>query len=354
MTRWIIGAFRSRGAPARSMPLRVVRFLERVAIATPIPIERRGSMTSSQVEATEWVPDPNVGERLKRAVKRVFDLPSFPLVIRKLNEIAERRDSSSRDIARAMETDQGLSAKLLKLVNSAFYGFPKAVASLQHAITLLGFNTVRSLALSVAVKNLFQGTEGHFSQEHFWEHSLATALAARRLAELANREQKDDYFSAGLLHDMGILIEARYFSEELDKALASAAGGTPLVAAEERILGVNHCIFGAWLAEKWRLPATLREPMLRHHEFQDEVAAAARGDLDAEALDLVRAVTLANLISNGMGYTHSLRAASHSGVPRTDFEIPSHLAPLLAGSSLSDFVRDVTTSFQESKDFLAL
>ena len=153
--------------------------------------------------------------RLRRGVQRVYDLPSFPEVIVKLGEVAEDPNSSSREVAAVMENDQALAAKVLKLVNSAFYSFSKPVASLQHAVTLIGYNSIRSLAMSVSVKGMFKGLGDSFALESFWCHSLATAIAAKLLAEKNRFAFKDDMFTAGLLHDVGILLEARYFPEEL-------------------------------------------------------------------------------------------------------------------------------------------
>ncbi|MEM7167219.1 MAG: HDOD domain-containing protein [Planctomycetota bacterium] len=290
-------------------------------------------------------------ERLKRVVSRIYDLPSFPIVINKLTEVAEDPDSSSKDLADVMTSDQGLSAKVLKLVNSAFYSFSTPVSSLQHAITLLGYNTVRSLALSVSVKNMFRDSAGSFPQERFWEHSLATALGAKVFAERNKFLLKDEVFTAGLLHDVGVLLEARYFPEELDQAIALLHKDDKLTlhAAEEQVVGVHHGLLGAWLAEKWRLPGPLRQSILRHHEIEDGYSPIFE-NLEPEEKQTAAFVTLANIIVRGMGYT---LLECPSGEP-PKINIPKHLHDYLGDGSLDAVIPEIEERFQQSKDFLTI
>lgn len=295
--------------------------------------------------------DAAAQERLKRVVSRIYDLPSFPIVINKLTEVAEDPDSSSKDLADVMTSDQGLSAKVLKLVNSAFYSFSTPVSSLQHAITLLGYNTVRSLALSVSVKNMFKDSPGSFPQERFWEHSLATALGAKLFAERNRFLMRDEVFTAGLLHDVGVLLEARYFPEELEQiiGLVQQGNGMPFHEAEEQVLGINHTLLGAWLAEKWRLPGALRQPILRHHEIEAGYTPIF-DELESEEKQTLAYVTLSNLFVRGMGYTT---------LPPVDGEdpkinIPKHLHEYLGDGSLDGVIPEIEERFQQSKDFLSI
>lgn len=296
------------------------------------------------------VSDPATQERLKRVVARIYDLPSFPLVIKKLTEVAEDRDSSSKDLAEVMAADQGLSAKVLKLVNSAFYSFSTPVSSLQHAITLLGYNTVRSLALSVSVKNMFKDAAGGFPQERFWEHSLAVALGAKLFAERNRFLLKDDVFTAGLLHDVGILLEARYFPEEMEQILAAMRAEKLFTEqAEERVLGVSHTLLGAWLSEKWRLPGALRESILRHHDLERGPLAELEG-LENEERQTVAFVTLANLIVRGMGIGLLERGDSDAA----KITIPRHLVPHVGEGPLGDVIPEIERRLQASREFLTL
>lgn len=302
----------------------------------------------SSASARPTTVDSVAQERLKRVVSRIYDLPSFPAVISKLTEVAENPDSSCKDIAKVLSSDQGLSAKILKLVNSAFYSFSTPVSSLQHAITLLGFNTVRSLALSVSVKNMFRGGST-FPAERFWQHSLAVAIGAKLFAERNHFPLKDDVFTAGLLHDLGILLEARYFPDEMALILDAVRAGATIEDAEEQHLGVHHGVLGAWLAEKWRLPAGLREPILRHREM--ETAEPDSTTIAPESTQALAFVTLANMIARGMG--HTLLEPSN---PRAEpsITIPVHLQSYLGQGPMAEVIPLIEERFAESQEFLAL
>lgn len=303
-------------------------------------------MSTSDVRTS----DPEAQARLKRVVQRIYDLPSFPSVIQKLQEVAEDPKSTSKKMAEVMDKDQGLSAKILKLVNSAFYSFSKPVSSLQHAITLLGYNSIRSLAMSVSMKSLLKVDASTFDPERFWAHSLAVGTGSRMLAEWNRFPLKDDVFTAGLMHDVGILLEVKYFPDELKQvAVAAREEGGDLCLAEQKFLGVDHGLLGAWLAEQWRLPPLLREPMLRHHALaesplSDEEAA----QMEDELRDVISFVTLANLLAHRNGLAHGLEGES-AGV-----EIPSHLEPLLQGKDAEAVDQEFQERFEASKAFLAL
>lgn len=301
--------------------------------------------------------DPANAARLQRVVKRIQDLPSFPLVVQKLAEVSENPRSSSRDLAEVMETDQGLSAKVLKLVNSAFYSFPRPVASLQHAVTLIGYNSIRSLAMSVSVKSIFSGLEGSFDLARFWEHSLATAVGARLLAG-KNCLPRDDLFAAGLLHDVGILLEARHFPAELAEVVAAVRENDEyLLAAEARVFGVTHCLLGAWLAERWCLPPTIRGPVLHHHDHELPVAESGDGESAAHELDpdqqrCVDVVVAASHIAGTLGFQP---LPTSEGRPNLEIAaLPAHLEPLFASTSPQAFQMEVREQFNKSKDFLSL
>ena len=284
----------------------------------------------------------------KKVVKRIHDLPTFPLVIRKLMEVAEDSRSSSRDLAQVMETDQGLCTKVLRLVNSAFYSFSKPVSSLQHAVTLLGYNSIRSLAMSVSVKGIFQD-KSDFGQEPFWEHSLVTAIGAKLLGEKNGFPFKDDLFTAGLLHDIGILLEARYFPEELSRVVEAVRTGRTFVEAELETLGVAHTRIGAWLAERWNLPSGLREPIGRHHDSDPDGLA----DLSSESAEIVRYVMAANLMAKAMGYRIISGTDSVPDHPES-VELPDHLRAVFGSFSISEFVDETDRRLKQSREFLAI
>ncbi len=298
------------------------------------------------------VSNPAAEEKLKRVVQRIYDLPSFPDVIQKLQEEAESPKSTAKKMAAVMEKDQGLSAKVLKLVNSAFYSFSKPVSSLQHAITLLGYNSIRSLAMSVSVRSALNVDSDCFNADKFWDHALGVATATRQLAELGRFPLKEDAFTAGLLHDVGILLIAKYFSEEVETIGAKVAEGTSLQTAEEEVLGVDHFVLGGWLAEQWRLPPMLQVPMLRHRSVQAApISSEDREQYPADVADVLQFVATADLIVDSIGMNHSLDGPSQMN---TSFDLPEHLVACCSGTPVPEVITEFRERFEASRAFLAV
>ncbi|MEM7261477.1 MAG: HDOD domain-containing protein [Planctomycetota bacterium] len=297
------------------------------------------------------VTNPAGEDKLKRVVQRIYDLPSFPDVIHKLQEEAEDPKSTAKRMAAVMEKDQGLSAKVLKLVNSAFYSFSKPVSSLQHAITLLGYNSIRSLAMSVSVRSALNANYENFDSEKFWEHALSVATTTRMIAEIDKFSLKEDAFTAGLLHDIGILLIAKYFPEELEAIGKKVReDGMALTSAEEEVLGVDHFVLGAWLAEQWRLPDMLMEPMLRHQALQRE-PLSIDNKLDGDVQKVLHFVSVADLLVNAMGLNHSLDGESKVA---DRFDVPEHLQIFLGGKPEPEIRAELNERIEESRTFLAL
>ncbi|MFN0057327.1 MAG: HDOD domain-containing protein [Planctomycetota bacterium] len=308
-----------------------------------------GPSTTSPPPAT---PGGAADEKLKRVVQRIYDLPSFPTVIQKLQEVADNPKCTSKMMADVMEKDQGLSAKVLKLVNSAFYAFSKPVSSLAHAISLLGFNSIRSLAMSVSTKSLLKIDPKVFDQEKFWEHSLAVAVGARLIAEYNGFALKEDSFTAGLMHDAGILLEARYFPDEFKLVAADVQQSANLCAAEEQRVGVNHCMLGGWLGEKWRLPPLIREPMLRHHALTaNDWTPSELEQLEKEQRSVTSFVTVANILANDAGFRHGLSCKPANSLTTT---LPAHLAPVLGSRPREQAIEELRARFEKSRAFLTL
>lgn len=205
---------------------------------------------------------------------KIDELPTLPAVLPKLLGLMESDRSASSDIAEAISSDPALASKTLKVANSAYYGFSQTIATLEKAVPLLGFNMVRSLALSIGViHSLSSGKNSpHFSQEGLWIHSLAVAEAMQELAtKFGKGDHNEHLFIVGLLHDIGKIVLNQFFGELFQQALEAAASqeNTGLYTAERRIIGLDHADVGAMLLERWRFPAKVRNPIAVHH--QDDI-----------------------------------------------------------------------------------
>lgn len=212
-------------------------------------------------------------EQVKNLIAKIDDLPTLPNVITKIMEILENPKSTARDIDNVIKTDQTLTAKTLKMVNSAYYGFPRRITTVTDAVVILGFNTVKSLALSATVCKMFLGGNKDFDREALWEHSIAVAFASRIIAKRVKFADEESAFVAGLLHDIAKIVEDQYFHEEFMNAVRkSRENEISLLDAERDEVGMDHTLIGRRIADKWNLPLNITKVIGYHH--QPEFAGA--------------------------------------------------------------------------------
>jgi putative nucleotidyltransferase with HDIG domain len=168
------------------------------------------------------------------------------------------------ELGRFVSNDPSLTAKILKMVNSAAYGFPGRISSVSHAIMLLGLNVIKGLLLGVCVFELMQK-----SMAGLWEHSLGCAFCARLIAQKKNLKEPEEVSVCGLLHDMGKIVLMLGFPREVEKVVAEAeATGITLYEAEKKCFAATHAEVGYWLAQKWHFPLNLVEAIGYHHTPQ--------------------------------------------------------------------------------------
>ena len=207
--------------------------------------------------------------RIKRITRSIIGLPTLPTVITQMIGLIDNPKTSASEVSQLISTDQALTAKILKLANSAFYGFSREIATVNHAVVVLGFDTVKSLGLSVSVLERFAAgnAQTSFDRQKFWEHSIACGVAARLLADRLRYRVQGEAFAAGILHDIGKLILSQYFTEEFEQILTLTRDeGLHIGKAEKLVLGVTHAEIGLWLAEKWNLPDQLVMAIAYHHK----------------------------------------------------------------------------------------
>jgi putative nucleotidyltransferase with HDIG domain len=205
---------------------------------------------------------------LKSIVSQIDDLPSLPQVVTTIISLINDPNSNAEDLNRALERDPAMVGRILKLVNSAFYGLANRVSSVRQAIVLLGFSTVRSLALSAAIFDFFgQPRNQKFSRVGFWAHLVAVAGLCRLIASRETGLQEEPAFVVGLLHDIGKLVLDRYSPDDFNHVIEMAAKKqTTFLAAEHEVLDTDHAEIGRWLATKWALPEELVLAIANHHK----------------------------------------------------------------------------------------
>lgn len=209
-------------------------------------------------------PDPY---RIKRITESIIGLPTLPTIVSKMIELVDNPRTSAASLARLISSDQTLTARILKLANSAYYGFPKEISTVNMAVVVLGFNTVKDMGLSLSVFDAFKNQENSsgFDFARFWEHSIGCGVASRMLARSYMYRNASEAFVAGLLHDIGKIILNQYFHYEFIEIMDLVAQGESLDQAEESIIGTSHAQIGSWLAEKWNLPEIISKTILYHH-----------------------------------------------------------------------------------------
>jgi putative nucleotidyltransferase with HDIG domain len=194
-------------------------------------------------------------------------LPSIPSIYFEILDALENPDCSIDAISELVSQDPGLTAKILQLVNSAFFGFAREVSSAREGVMLLGIGTIRSLALTTHLFGVFKG-EGVCPVEQIWKHSMQVARAAREIVEIQCGDDtlSEEAFTAGMLHDIGKMILAEQMPEKYLELLQRAAKEKrPLTELEEETLGATHADIGAYLLDLWGLPVSLVEAVALHH-----------------------------------------------------------------------------------------
>lgn len=200
-------------------------------------------------------------------LKGYVEISSLPAVQVRLNEAINNPKKSMSDIAKIIREDAGLTARLLRIVNSAFYSFPSKVETISQAVTIVGTQQLGALSLATSVMNLFKGIPGDFvSMDSFWRHSVACGVAARTLATFRREPNAERLFVAGMLHDVGRLVLYTKIPDQAREALLhSNSGDRLLYEAELEMLGFTHAVVGGLLLQTWRLPASLEEVVMFHH-----------------------------------------------------------------------------------------
>ncbi|MBN1676865.1 MAG: HDOD domain-containing protein [Kiritimatiellae bacterium] len=210
-------------------------------------------------------------EELFKELEGVNNLPTLPPIIQRLTQAVQDPNSDAERVAAIIKDDQSMMARILKIVNSAAYGLPERIHSIQQAIATMGFVAVRNVALSTAVFSAHADSNG-FSKKEFWRHAISTGLGVNVLHK-SLRHPLDKPFSpdllhlAGLLHDIGKVVLQQFFQADFADAIVWAEQKwIPLFRAEFEIFGANHAEVGAWLAQKWKLPEDVVQSIRWHHD----------------------------------------------------------------------------------------
>ncbi len=248
--------------------------------------------------------DADRQQLVQSAIKEISHIATLPEVTLKIIRLVEDPESTAQDLNNVISNDPALGARILKVVNSAFYGLPGQIGSINRAIVLLGLNAVKNIAVAASLAKLFRGGQisPNFAARELWEHSIAVATTTRLLAERAGLGLPDEAFLAGLIHDLGIMVEVQArrtkFVAVMDR-LDDGDDNISLRQAEEAIIGATHEDFGAALCQTWKFPKSFVYVTGYHHRPME---------LAEEHRPLTALVHIADVVvgQQGIGFTGSV------------------------------------------------
>jgi len=239
-----------------------------------------------------------VQERVRRLVERVQGLPTLPSMLHNINQMILNPRTSAKEVAQVISVDPSLTAKVLRVVNSSFYGFPNRITTISHAIVILGFNTIKSIVLSSTIFDVFRkgAKPTDFDRAEFWKHSIGCGSAAKVIGRRLGYPMLEELFIAGLLHDVGKIVMDQFLPEKFAEVLELVKAKNLLIAeAESQVLGATHADIGAWLFERWNLSRGLIETVRCHHN----PALAAESPKFAEIIHVADVLVRALRFGNG-------------------------------------------------------
>jgi len=235
---------------------------------------------------------------LQEIIEKTGDLPSLPMVAVRINEEMASESLNAKALGQILNEDSSLAAKILRLSNSAFYGMPRQVTSIEKAVMILGFNAVKNLALGVSVYSFFKGEEGcTIDVQGLWNHSLGVAVAARSIMAHSDKRLADEAFLLGIIHDLGKVVMINGNLPEMEKVVSLMREKEICQAeAEREIFGFGHQRAGAALMRHWNFNDSMILGVKVHHNIPPDVKK-----MDQDTGQLARALCVANQMAKALG-----------------------------------------------------
>ncbi len=230
-----------------------------------MPSELEGSSQATETRQAEGARD----QQLKKIIMSTRDLPAMPHVAGKVLELSSDPNTSAAQLQKVISDDQAMTARILKIANSAMYACSRKIKTLTEAIVMLGFNSIRSLVVTSAARNLYMtGNKRMGLKERLlWEHSIGTAFGCRLLVQGQYPAMAEEAFLAGLMHDIGKLVLNQHAGEQYDEVVQVVYNeNRPFVETERDLIGFDHTEVGAMLVNKWKLSPILETVIADHHQ----------------------------------------------------------------------------------------
>jgi len=276
---------------------------------------------------------------LERVIASIGELPTSPAVVSSVMGLTSNLNTGVDKLSQALSADPALTAKVLRLSNSPFYGRSRSVRSLSEAIMILGFSTIRSLVVATSAHSMFNHGKNKKLEQSLWQHSLASGMGARLVArKLGHRQLIEEFFLGGLLHDIGVLVILKKMPDDFAKILkAVQSSGKERIAVERDVLGFTHADLGSIILERWNFPSILATAV--RFRPQPELAGDNSDSADngkTESL-VTHGVAFADEVARALGY-------GFDDGPHTDLlQLPS---TAILGLTATD-ITEITTELSE-------
>jgi len=312
-------------------------------MSTPVQTRKRG-VVSPNPRSEKFA--ANLA-RIREAIARTGDLPTLPQVAVEVSRLAFNPVTAMGELVRVIRNDLSLTAKILRVANSAFYGMSRHIESLNAALVVLGMRELMHLVTCISVFRAFPTKPGQptFDRKAFWVHSAGCGEIARSLTHRLRLRFHSAEFTAGLLHDLGKIILDQYFHDDFMEALRlSYAEDLSMVEAEERVLGVSHAEIGLWLAGMWNLPTTICDAIAHHHT----PANAPR-----ESQSLVAVIHLANNLCKhaGIGFSGN-KVDEDMMTDGAAWEILVQMNPEITRLDFKKFILEIEDNIARAREFV--
>jgi len=241
---------------------------------------------------------------LERVVASIGELPTSPAVVSSVMGLTSDLNTGVETLSQALSSDPALTAKVLRLSNSPFYGRSRSVRSLSEAIMILGFSTIRSLVVATSAHTMFNQGQNKELGEALWQHSLAAAMGARLVAgRIGKRQLIEEFFLGGLLHDIGVLVILKKMPDDFGKILKRVReSGEYRVDVEQDVLGFTHADLGSIVLERWNFPAILSTAVRCHCRPESFAHTIGGADNGTNELLIAHGVAFADELARSLGY----------------------------------------------------
>lgn len=224
-------------------------------------------------------------------LEKIKTIPTLPAIANRLLELIYQEDPEIDEITETIKTDLAMTAKILQVANSAYYGFRKNISNIKNAVVLLGLKEIRNIVMSITIFRIFDQAESISEKRNFWKHCFLTAHVSSLLSKKYDMHFSGEEFTGGLLHDIGKIVLDQFFHDEYIEIIQLVENKKiPNFSAEKLVIGTTHMQIGAWLGEKWSMPDEIIDVIRYHHSPEKAVYDK----------NLVFIVYLSNLYSNSI------------------------------------------------------